>query len=227
MGGKAAETMRFTTALAVSALIHAILAAGLAAWLGTGSAPDSLASLDVSSVELSFAEKEADAPAAAMPSPADAQTPPPAPREPEPPAFSAAEVSVRFSPEAAVPDAPRPEIERFAAIETPPSDAAREQPPADAPRQARVDAPPRPARAIRPDYPRGARQRGEQGNVTLEMRIGASGAVEGVKVAASCGYPDLDEAAVRAVRGAKFAPATSGGRAVASTARITLTFRLR
>ena len=37
----------------------------------------------------------------------------------------------------------------------------------------------------------------------------------------------LDAAALKAVRAARFTPAKSGGEAVASTARLTLTFRLR
>ena len=69
--------------------------------------------------------------------------------------------------------------------------------------------------------------RGEQGDVVLEIEVSASGSVERVAVVASSGYPELDEAASRAAKAARFEPAKSGGRAVASTARLTLTFRLR
>lgn len=95
-----------------------------------------------------------------------------------------------------------------------------------APRQARVDAPPRPWRSIRPDYPKSARLRGEQGNVLLEFRVDVKGVVESVSVVMSSGFPELDAAALRAVRQARFRPAESAGRPVASTARLTLSFRL-
>ena len=101
------------------------------------------------------------------------------------------------------------------------------RPPAVAPRQARVDAPPSPRKSIKPDYPKGARQRGEQGDVTLELHVTASGTVGDVTVVSASGYPELDEAAVRAVRAARFTPAKRGRQSVASMARITLTFRLK
>ena len=96
-----------------------------------------------------------------------------------------------------------------------------------APRQARLDAPPKPKRNIKPEYPKGARQRGEQGDVVLEIRVNAAGAVDAVKVVGPSGYPELDEAAVRAAKAAKFSPARSGRESVASTARLKLQFKLK
>ena len=96
-----------------------------------------------------------------------------------------------------------------------------------APRQARLDAPPKPKRNIKPDYPKEARQRGEQGDVVVEIRVNAEGTVDAVTVAASSGFPELDEAAVRAARAAKFSPARSGRDPVASTARLKLQFKLK
>ena len=96
-----------------------------------------------------------------------------------------------------------------------------------APRQARLDAPPKPKRNIRPDYPKGARQRGEQGDVILEIRVNAEGTVDDVKVVTSSGFAELDEAAVKAARAAKFSPARSGHVPVASTARLKLQFKLK
>ena len=96
-----------------------------------------------------------------------------------------------------------------------------------APRQARLDAPPRPKRNIKPDYPKGARQRGEQGDVLLEIRVNAEGAVDDVKVAASSGFAELDEAAVKAAKSAKFSPARSGREAVVSVAKLKLSFKLK
>ena len=82
-------------------------------------------------------------------------------------------------------------------------------------------------RAIKPEYPKGARQRGEQGDVVIEMTVNSKGGVDKASVVTSSGYAELDEAALRAVRSAKFTPAKSGRESVASTARLTLTFKLK
>lgn len=93
--------------------------------------------------------------------------------------------------------------------------------------QARIEAPPRPLKAIRPDYPKGSRQRGEEGSAVLTLSISARGTVEAAMVETSSGFPELDAAAVRAALKARFAPARSGDKAVPSTARITISFRLK
>jgi protein TonB len=99
--------------------------------------------------------------------------------------------------------------------------------PAVAPKQAKIDAPPKPRKTIRPDYPKGARQRGEQGDVVLEIRVNAAGIVDRVDIVSPSGFSELDEAAVRAARAARFTPAKSGGSPVASTARLKLDFKLK
>lgn len=213
--------MRFTTAIGVSIALHGVLAMGLVACMKYAPGPATLATLDISSVELSFAEEDAEAAVAApfMPSPPPYEPPkPPEVKPPEP------EVE---RPEGAPPDPeaveipePGPERER---MESPAPAPA----PAVAPKQAKVDAPPRPKRAIRPEYPTGARQRGEQGDVVVEMLVNEHGAVDHVAVVSSCGFPELDEAAAKAVKKARFTPAKSGRKTVASTARLTLTFKLR
>ena len=90
-----------------------------------------------------------------------------------------------------------------------------------------MDAPPKPKRNIKPDYPKGARQRGEQGDVILEIRVNAEGTVDDVRVATSSGFTELDEAAIRAAKAAKFSPARSRHGPVASTARLKLQFKLK
>ena len=80
---------------------------------------------------------------------------------------------------------------------------------------------------IKPDYPKGARQRGEQGDVVLELSINRSGGVDAVTVVGSCGFQELDDAAVAAAKKARFTPAKSGDSAVASTARLKLTVKLK
>lgn len=63
------------------------------------------------------------------------------------------------------------------------------------------------AAGIRPYYPLGARLRGEEGTVKVQVCIGANGQVLECGVAKSSGYTSLDEAALKAVRRARFASA--------------------
>jgi protein TonB len=220
--------VRFSTAIGVSVALHGVLAAGLAAYVKYVHRPVVVASLDLSSVELSFSDEEDETAAAAQHAPAPPPAEPPSPADrPEPPEKPVPLDDAEPLPPPDDAEPPRPEPEREK-METPPAPepaapAAAQQ----APRQARVDAPPRPRRAIRPDYPKGSRQRGEQGDVVLEIRVGADGLVDGVSVVASSGYPELDDAAVRAAKAARFSPARAGRESVASAARLTLTFRLR
>lgn len=231
--------MRFGVAIFLSILFHAALAAALALYVEHARVPDVRAQLDLTSVELSFAETE-DEMAAVQPARASApdepvpDVPPPEPERPpeiEPPP--------ELPPEPDAPKLPEPQPER-PPLETPkvepiqkeappprPPVAASAPAPAVAPRQARVDAPPRPRKSIRPDYPKGSRLRGEQGDVLLEIGVAAQGTVSHVAVVASSGFPELDESAVKAARAARFHPARAGGQAISSTVRLTLKFRLR
>ena len=205
------------SAILLSLLFHALLAFGLIAYLEYAPHPDVLATLDLSSVELSFAEQEQEAqPVAAppsmvgraVPSPPQDETPPEVkPEKPLPPDPSA----LKF---------PEPKEER-------PNLKPQTLTPKPAPQQARLDAPPKPKRNIKPDYPKGARQRGEQGDVVLEIRVNAEGTVDDVKVATSSGFAELDEAAVKAAKAARFSPARSGRDPVSSTARLKLQFKLK
>ena len=227
-------TSRTIIAVVASLLIHALLAVALVAYLEYAPHPDVLATLDLSSVELSFAE-EVQETAAVAPMPA-AERRPPKPKVDEPPPEAKRERPL--PPDAGEIRFPEPKEDTRLKTE----DVVKKILPKDnsntqtlkhsntapvAPRQARLDAPPKPKRNIRPDYPKGARQRGEQGDVVLEIRVNAEGTVDDVKVAVSSGFAELDEAAVRAAKAAKFSPARSGRDPVASTARLKLQFKLK
>jgi periplasmic protein TonB len=80
-----------------------------------------------------------------------------------------------------------------------------------------------PASDIRPRYPLGSRLRGEEGVVTLAVAVTASGDVEAVQVEQSSGYPTLDQAAITAVRRARFVGA--GGTDIGSASQAMLSFR--
>ena len=220
-------------ALLLSLFFHGVIAVGLVAYLEYAPHPDVLATLDLSSVELSFAEDVQET-AAVAPVPAAAvERRPPKPKVDEPP--PEAKIEKPLPPDAGEVRFPEPkEDARLKTKDVKAKDERREtedvkpvSAPTVAPRQARLDAPPKPKRNIRPDYPKGARQRGEQGDVVLEIRVNAEGAVDDVKVGVSSGFAELDEAAVRAAKAAKFSPARSGHDPVASTARLKLQFKLK
>ena len=202
--------------LCVSILIHVLLAIALNAYLEHAPHPDVLATLDLSSVELSFAETVEETQPVATASEILQQKVRP----------SVAEKPPEVKPEKSLP--PDPSSPKFPEPKEEPQtlkpQISSSQP---APRQARLDAPPHPKRNIRPDYPKGARQRGEQGDVILEIRVNAEGTVDDVRVATSSGFAELDEAAIRAAKAAKFSPARSGHDPVASTARLKLQFKLK
>ena len=216
--------VRFSTAIVASVVAHGLVAVGIVAYMKYAPGPTAVATLDLSSVDLSFAEDEDEAAAVSPTMPAMPEVEPPKPREEAPPEAERAEDPLPPDPTAPKLAEPEPERERMEMPEIPPPSPPA---PAVAPKQAKIDAPPKPHKAIKPDYPKGARQRGEQGDVVLEIRVNAAGIVDRVDVVSPSGFSELDEAAVRAARAARFTPAKSGGSAVASTARLTLTFKLK
>ena len=201
-----------------------MVAVGIVAYMKYAPGPTAVATLDLSSVDLSFAEDEDETAAVSPTMPAMPEVEPPKPREEKPPEAERAEDPLPPDPAAPKLAEPEPERERMETPEIPPPSPPA---PAVAPKQAKIDAPPKPHKAIKPDYPKGARQRGEQGDVVLEIRVNAAGIVDRVDVVSPSGFSELDEAAVRAARAARFTPAKSGGSSVASTARLTLTFKLK
>ena len=213
---------------------HGLVAVGIVAYMNYAPGPTAIATLDLSSVDLSFAEDEDETAAVSPTMPAMPEVEPPKPREEKPPEAERAEDPLPPDPVAPKLAEPEPEREKMETPELKPESEKPkvERPPAEpvpavAPKQAKIDAPPKPRKTIRPDYPKGARQRGEQGDVVLEIRVNAAGIVDRVDIVSPSGFSELDEAAVRAARAARFTPAKSGGSAVASTARLTLTFKLK
>lgn len=65
-----------------------------------------------------------------------------------------------------------------------------------------------------PRYPRESRRKREQGTVELLVIVGTDGRVETISVARSSGSPRLDDAALGAVRGWRWQPASRKGEAV-------------
>lgn len=174
----------------------------------------------------------------------------PAEPPPDPPREETAEATTPDEPPEPVPDPPPPlpEEKPVETKPTPPPAAkeGNEQAPETAPPSpATADAPPpapaerhdspsdgvydeRPAlrQAIRPIYPLSARRKGQEGSVTCLVHVTERGKAERVEVVRSSGHGSLDEAAVRAIRKARFTPARKNGERVASETRLTFLFRL-
>lgn len=168
------------------------------------------------------------APPRPAPPPRVAPTPPVHPMAPRPP------TPPRVAPTPVAPPAPTAPAPA-AAPATAPSAAppVAQTQPAAAPAPVAAPAPPTPPgfgaaylHNPKPVYPPGAQRLGEEGTVRLRVRVSASGGVDAVSVSESCGYPRLDQAALDAVRGWTFVPATSGGHPVAGTVIVPVHFSL-
>jgi TonB family protein len=81
-----------------------------------------------------------------------------------------------------------------------------------------------PVHRVEPEYPEAARQKGIQGAVVLDVRIGRDGAVQDVKVMS--GQRVLADAAIAAVKQWRFKPQVRAGQAVEMQTRVTLNFKL-
>ena len=78
-----------------------------------------------------------------------------------------------------------------------------------------------------PHYPSTARRRGYQGTVVLEVMVSESGTAQEIKLFESSGYRVLDKAAIKAVTGWSFAPASRMGHPIAMWVKIPVQFILR
>ena len=77
-----------------------------------------------------------------------------------------------------------------------------------------------------PSYPAGARSARQQGVVYLSVSVDAAGHPESVSLKRSCGIPELDKAAERAVWRWEFEPARRGGITVAAAVDVPVRFSL-
>lgn len=63
-------------------------------------------------------------------------------------------------------------------------------------------------------YPEKARRAGLEGTTMLQIKVLADGSVGDVRLERSAGYPDLDNAAIEAIRRWRFEPARRRGEPV-------------
>jgi protein TonB len=78
-----------------------------------------------------------------------------------------------------------------------------------------------------PRYPESARRQGITGTTTLLFEVLENGRVGDVRVEASAGHPDLDQAAAEAIKKWRFEPARRGSQPVAVWLRMPVKFVLR
>ncbi|MCC7395992.1 MAG: energy transducer TonB [Planctomycetes bacterium] len=90
---------------------------------------------------------------------------------------------------------------------------------------ARVEAEPF-ADNLPPEYPANERALGREGDVLVRVQLDARGVVLAVELAQPSPFPGLNRAALRAVRGWRFAPASENGHPVASELEVPIEFRL-
>jgi protein TonB len=166
--------------------------------------------------------------------------PPPDPQPPPAPPLPAPPIPAAPAP-AAVPDSPLPPVRpvvRPAARPAPPVSVAPALAAAPvAPMIPAAAPPPPPPTAAAwdggglvnppPVYPRAARLAGQEGRVVVRVQVAADGSASSVHVVTSSGTEALDAAAVRAVRGWQFRPATRHGQPVADAVEVPVVFRLR
>jgi TonB family protein len=99
-------------------------------------------------------------------------------------------------------------------------------PPPSAPPQASAASVPRFVLQTKPEYPLLARQRGQEGTVTLRLEMLVAGTIGEVHIVRSSGHPILDTAAQDAARSWTHLPAVQDGVEVTRWAEVTLTFSL-
>jgi len=77
-----------------------------------------------------------------------------------------------------------------------------------------------------PDYPEKARKAHQRGNVILQLVVGTDGLPSDVKVDRSGLTPELEKAAIDAVKHWKFTPAARDGHPVAALIKVEVSFKL-
>lgn len=100
------------------------------------------------------------------------------------------------------------------------------KPPTTAPEGVTRTARPQGGYQVRPTYPSAPRRLGIQGTTMLRVHVLADGRIGDVLVEHSAGHPDLDQAAMEAVRRWRFEPARRGADAVAMWVLLPVEFRL-
>ncbi|MDT7834292.1 energy transducer TonB [Aquabacterium sp. OR-4] len=204
-----------------------------ALWGLTQMAPVRQALLKVAPVVVSLVEAPATTPAAPPPMPA-----PPKPARPEPmPLMPPPPVVIQTAPPAPAPPPVLPSVQpAVAAAPTTAAVTATAAAPAAVAVANVAPAPtgPRmlPSAAVQylvapvVEYPRASRRLQETGRVIVRVLISETGMPERLSIERSSGHPRLDEAALAAVRQARFRPYVENGQAQSGWAQVPVSFEL-
>ena len=87
--------------------------------------------------------------------------------------------------------------------------------------------PPRPISTPDPPYPEDAREKTEEGVVTLQILVTKEGGVGSAKIVSSSHIPDIDNAALDGVKLWRFTPALQNSKPVESWVQIKIIFQLK
>ena len=243
------ELARAVASLAASGAVHVALAAALVGWLGGKLLlPETAGQQHVVSLEAVFSQPQAllvaddspelDAPVVITPDEARIAerhfvrestqiegTPQAVPEPSETPPVPPAELARAAKAEEAEPttSAQARKLPRQQSSSSPAPAST-----ASAPQVAGTNAtlPPEMLANMPPSYPNEAVRNGWRGTVVLRVLVTIEGTAGEVTLVTSSGYPVLDAAAVRAVRGWKFRPAMRDGVPVEMTVRAPITFAL-
>jgi len=170
---------------------------------------------------------EAAAPKVEEPTPAPlapASAPAPAPAEVAPGPVAVATLPAISEP-APAPGSSTPAASSTVAL-PPSAPVVASTPPSTTPDSVTRTARPQGGYQVRPAYPSAPRRLGIQGTTMLRVHVLADGRIGAVLVEHSAGHPDLDQAAMEAVRRWRFEPARRGADAIAMWVLLPVEFRL-
>jgi TonB family protein len=134
-------------------------------------------------------------------------------------------MAYRFEAPAPSSTANRPLYTKVVAFNT--SGAAAQAPQPDAHYAGAPDTEARLVRTVPLEYPIEARKKNQQGDVLLELKIGAGGSMDGARVIQTSGFPVLDDAAIATAQRYEYSPAAVKGKPVASLKTLRITFKLQ
>ncbi|HTV95299.1 MAG TPA: energy transducer TonB [Steroidobacteraceae bacterium] len=75
-------------------------------------------------------------------------------------------------------------------------------------------------------YPDASKRAGEEGRCVVTITVSADGRISNESIAQSSGFPRLDEACLKAVRGQRMKPATEDGKPIDTTAQLPIVWKL-
>lgn len=168
--------------------------------------------------------REAAAPTVEEPAPPPVPATAPAPAEVAPAPTAGATLPAINEP-APAPGSSAPPVSSTT-VALPASSPVVAAPPSSTPDGVTRTARPQGGYQVRPAYPTTPRRLGIQGTTMLRVHVLADGRIGDVRVEHSAGHPDLDQAAMEAVRRWRFEPARRGADAVAMSVLLPVEFRL-